>query len=79
MRQLTSIDGTVVLDTSGSCHAIGAILDGMASHCGDRARGGRYNSAVMYMGSAPAASLIVVISHEGTIDFVSRAAVRRDP
>ena len=47
MERVSSIDGTVIIDTGGVCHAIGAILDGPVAGRGDRARGGRYNSAVM--------------------------------
>jgi len=70
MERLTSIDGTVIIDTGGVCHAIGAILDGPATDRGDRTRGGRFNSALMYVDSSPYPSLIVVISQNGTVDLV---------
>jgi hypothetical protein len=53
------------------CHAIGTILDGPATDRGDRTRGGRFNSALMYVDSSPYPSLIVVISQNGTVDLVS--------
>jgi hypothetical protein len=39
VRQVTSIDGAVLVDPSGHCHAIGVILDGTATDAGDRSRG----------------------------------------
>jgi hypothetical protein len=70
MERLTAIDGTVIMDTRGVCHAIGAILDGSVTQRGDRTRGGRYNSAFMYVDSSPYPSLIVVVSQSGIIDLV---------
>jgi len=72
MGRLTSIDGTVIIDTRGVCYAIGAILDGEVSARGDRARGGRYNSALMYVDSCPFPCLIVVVSQDGMVDLVYR-------
>lgn len=46
---VTSIDGAVLIDTEGTCHAIGVILDGMASPKCTPERGARYNSAVRYV------------------------------
>lgn len=72
MKQLTRIDGTLVMDPSGICYAVGAILDGQASVRGNRARGGRYNSAVMYFESVKHPCLIVIFSQDGSIDLVPR-------
>ncbi|MBV9506730.1 MAG: DNA integrity scanning protein DisA nucleotide-binding domain protein [Acidobacteriia bacterium] len=72
MSRLTGIDGTVVIDTNGICHAIGAILDGPVSARGDRRRGGRYNSALMYVDHSRFPSLIVVVSQDGMVDLVHR-------
>jgi len=71
MERCACIDGTVVMDTDGTCYAIGAILDGDVSGRGDRTRGGRYNSALMYVDTTPVPSLIVVVSRDGTVDIVS--------
>jgi hypothetical protein len=80
MERLTSIDGTVVIDTRGVCHAIGAILDGPVSARGDRTRGGRYNSALMYIDNCPFPSCIVVISQDGMVDLVcKRQETRNEP
>ena len=48
IQQITSIDGAVLLDRDSTCHAIGVILDGLASDKGDASRGARYNSAIRY-------------------------------
>ena len=72
LRQLTQIDGALLLDLEGKCHAIGVILDGMASERGDAARGARYNSAIRYVESSVHACLAVVLSEDGLIN-VSRA------
>ncbi|WP_442587999.1 DNA integrity scanning protein DisA nucleotide-binding domain protein [Pedobacter sp. AW31-3R] len=72
IKQVTSIDGAVLIDTDCTCHAIGVILDGIATDNGDSSRGARYNSAVRYYeymeGSAK--TVLVVISEDGTIDLI---------
>lgn len=49
IKSVTAIDGAILLDPSGKCFAIGAILDGEAYKPGNSARGARYNSAVTYI------------------------------
>jgi len=73
LSHLTGIDGAVLLDTRGHCHAIGVILDGLATSQGDPSRGARFNSAVRYVESAikrGIATLAVVVSEDGGIDFI---------
>lgn len=75
MEFVTSIDGAVLLDPLGNCHAIGVILDGLASDKGSTARGSRYNSAVRYIETQRKINkkyqtLIVVISEDGAIDLL---------
>ena len=70
LRQLTQIDGALLLDLEGKCHAIGVILDGMASERGDAARGARYNSAIRYVESSVHACLAVVLSEDGLINVI---------
>jgi DisA bacterial checkpoint controller nucleotide-binding len=72
MERATAIDGTVVMDPNGICHAIGAILDGGVSCRGNPARGGRFNSALMYLDSCPSPALIVVVSQDGMVDLVTK-------
>jgi hypothetical protein len=72
-RHLTGIDGAVLLDTDGYCHAIGAILDGQATPEGDPARGARFNSAVRYLRSLTdrqIPALAVVVSEDGGVDLI---------
>lgn len=73
MLPLSSIDGAIMMTPPGICHAIGVILDGMASENGDPARGARYNSAVRYLEYARGkghACLIIVISEDGMINIM---------
>lgn len=49
MPRVTAIDGSVLVDTEGNCHAIGVILDGLASHRCSPERGARYNSASRHL------------------------------
>lgn len=70
LRQLTPIDGAVLLDPGGICYSIGVILDGLATEGGNSARGARYNSAVRYVASQQCACMAVVVSEDGGIDLV---------
>lgn len=72
IHQITSIDGAVLLDKSGICHAVGVILDGIASEKGDASRGARYNSAIRYYEQFGKiiATVIVIISEDGMINLV---------
>ncbi|BBZ31738.1 hypothetical protein [Mycolicibacterium confluentis] len=73
IRQVTAIDGGVLVDPSGTCYAIGVILDGMATTRGDRSRGSRYNSAVRYLASAKARgahTVILLVSEDGMINLL---------
>jgi DNA integrity scanning protein DisA with diadenylate cyclase activity len=69
VEAVTSIDGAVLLDVGGRCHAIGVILDGDVSPLGTRARGARYNSAVRYVQSHRGRALAIVVSEDGTVDI----------
>jgi DisA bacterial checkpoint controller nucleotide-binding len=79
LQNLTPIDGAIILDPQGHCHAIGAILDGKATDSGDPSRGARYNSALRYYEAAEAPCMVVVVSSDGGIDFVPNPmpAIRR--
>src|ERR1700730_740378 len=73
LGHLTGIDGAVLLDPIGYCHAIGVILDGYATPQGDPSRGARFNSAVRYMQSAyerQIPTLAVVVSEDGGVDLM---------
>jgi hypothetical protein len=80
---LTAIDGSVLIDTSGNCHAIGVILDGMASPKCSPERGSRYNSAVRYV-FGQSGAVAVVKSEDGMVSVfpdlrpqVRRSEIRR--
>ncbi|MEV4039812.1 diadenylate cyclase [Streptomyces umbrinus] len=70
LTQLTDMDGAVLLDPRGNCHAIGVILDGVAKGEGDPARGSRLNNAVRYLGGSRPATIVVVYSADGGIDIL---------
>jgi len=76
LRQATGIDGAVLCDPDGTCHALGVILDGTATAEGDRARGARYNSALRYLASAKPATMIVLVSEDGMINVLPRLQPR---
>lgn len=76
MSSLSSIDGAVLIDPHARCHAIGVILDGVASDLGSPARGARYNSAVRYLEYAMGQKhlcIAVVISEDGTVDLLPKS------
>lgn len=67
-QQVSSIDGSILMDPRGNCHAIGVILDGVANdHC-TPSRGSRFNSAVRYVRSGSARRLAIVVSDDRTVD-----------
>jgi hypothetical protein len=68
LRALTRIDGAVLLSPDGICHAVGVILDGLATGEGDPGRGARYNSAVRYTAASSAPCLVLIVSDDGMID-----------
>jgi hypothetical protein len=76
LRQATGIDGAVLFDPHGTCHALGVILDGTATAEGDRARGARYNSALRYLASAKPSTMIVLVSEDGMINVLPRLRPR---
>jgi hypothetical protein len=73
IRRVTSIDGAVMLDAEGRCHAVGVILDGRATDKGRPARGARYNSAQRYVSDACCATIVVVVSEDGRVDVLPEA------
>ena len=70
LRLVTNIDRAVLIEPNGVCHAIGAILDGLATEKGDSSRGSRYNSALRYVNSSQYPVLAVVVSEDGWIDLL---------
>lgn len=79
VRAVTRIDGAVLLDHEGLCHAVGVILDGKATDRGSPARGARFNSALRYVLEEGArASMAVVLSDDGNVDLLPRLRPRID-
>ena len=70
IERATAIDGTILADEHGVCHAIGVILDGQASDESTPSRGARFNSAVRYVTATPAPRMAFVISDDRTLDVV---------
>lgn len=78
LKRITEIDGAVLIDTYGDCHAFGVILDGecidIPESRGDMSRGARLNCSRSYIAwlrlkySAP--WLGVVISEDGMFDLL---------
>ena len=82
LAAVTSIDGAVMVDSQGKCHAVGVILDGHATGTGDASRGARFNSAVRYQQAQAGECLVIIVSEDGMINLqpnlrrrVSRAEV----
>jgi hypothetical protein len=73
VRRVTSVDGAVLLDAEGRCHAVGVILDGRATEKGRPARGARYNSAQRYVSDAGCPTIAVVVSEDGRVDVLPEA------
>lgn len=77
LRQVSAIDGSILLDPHGRCHAIGVILDGLANDQCTPSRGSRYNSAVRYVRSGAAHRLAIVVSDDRTVDVFPRLRPRQ--
>lgn len=78
IKHLTSIDGAIYFDTTGACHAIGVILDGLAqANLGDASRGARFHSAHRYLEklkSEEKGCVIAIISEDGMINLIPEQA-----
>lgn len=69
IRNITSIDGAVLLDKRGICHSMGVILDGIATSKGTSSRGARFNSAIRYVEMHKKNCIAVIISEDGMVDL----------
>ena len=70
LRSVSGIDGTIILDPAGFCHAIGIILDGEATEQCTPSRGSRYNSGVRYVHKGSHRRLAIVVSDDRTVDII---------
>lgn len=72
IRNITSIDGAIIMDTNCICYGIGIILDGEVVTMGNPARGARFNSAINYVENCKKNNeriVAIVISEDKTVDF----------
>ncbi|WP_343339384.1 hypothetical protein TPELB_17940 [Terrisporobacter petrolearius] len=78
VNKISCIDGSILIDEKGICHAIGVILDGPACRYGNKGRGARYNSAIKYIYNRinntenDYKCLAIVKSEDGMIDIIDR-------
>lgn len=70
VTRISGIDGAILVDRDCNCHAMGVILDGIATKTGDPSRGARYNSALRYIESSPAPAVCLVVSEDGYVNMV---------
>lgn len=70
LGRVSGIDGTIILDPQGFCHAIGVILDGPATPDCRPSRGSRYNSGLRYVAVGNARRLAIVVSDDHTVDII---------
>lgn len=75
---VTKIDGSILIDILGVCHAVGVIIDGKACKEEVISRGSRFNSAIRYTNDDNNKNkcLIVVISDDGMVDIVPKLRKR---
>ena len=80
LRLVSNIDGTILLDPHGICHAIGVILDGDATPDCTPSRGSRFNSGLRYVNAKGARRLAIVVSDDHTVDIIPllRPQIDRD-
>lgn len=79
---LSAIDGAMIVDTDGVCHAIGAILDGVVEKPGNIARGARFNSAITYVDfevEMGRKSVAIIVSSDDTVDIYPDKTFNREP
>lgn len=68
LKQIMNIDGGMIVDTRGNCHAYGCIFDGKVynSFSGDRSVGARHNSMKLYVNSQEKGTCVgIVFSEDG--------------
>ncbi len=69
-RQISRIDGAVMVDPQCTCYAIGVILDGQATSECTPSRGARYNSGVRYVRAADSPRLAIVVSDDRMVNVI---------
>ncbi|UOO43817.1 DNA integrity scanning protein DisA nucleotide-binding domain protein (plasmid) [Priestia megaterium] len=72
LKRLSGIDGAIILDTKGNCHAFGVILDGRITK-GDPGRGARFNSAHRYFRTKEEKEVpcvLLIVSEDGHVSIL---------
>lgn len=73
VKKLSSVDGAIIMDDNCICHGFGAVLDGLDTGCGNRARGSRFNSSErfynLYKNDSDTGLLIFILSDDGNFNF----------
>ncbi len=68
---VSAIDGAIIVNPGGECHAVGVILDGRAAlGLGDASRGARFNSAQRYLAETRGSCLIIIVSEDGMLNLI---------
>lgn len=70
LERVSAIDGSILVDPTGVCHAVGVILDGQAMSDCSPGRGSRFNSALRYVRSDKHRRMAIVVSEDRTIEIV---------
>lgn len=73
INAFNSIDGSVLLDQTGTVHSIGVILDGVIENSGNMARGARYNSSIKYLDylrRKGIPGMILIVSEDGSVEIM---------
>jgi DisA bacterial checkpoint controller nucleotide-binding len=78
LSSAVKIDGSILADHCGRCHAVGVILDGAVNDACTPARGSRYNSTVRYVAESKSHRLAIVKSEDGSIDVLPLLLPRVD-
>jgi len=70
LESASRIDGAILADPEGQCHAIGVIVDGTANTLGSPSRGGRYNAALRYALVSAPNRMALILSEDRTLDII---------
>ena len=71
LTAFSMMDGGILMDLEGRCHALGVILDGPACGKADSSRGARYNSALRYREKNAGKKLLLsILSDDGMFDLI---------
>lgn len=76
---MAAVDGAILVDYEGVCHAYGVILDGVAKVKGYPQRGARFNSAINYVFGEERTAVIISEDMETPIITVNGKELERNP